>query len=338
MSYVPDRTANKRIIAFFDKLLKNATPSIIAQAVLFSLNDLHKLGIDLNYKEKNAFIRAMGDLYQTLDPVFDWKLDKIDIALSSTSALGRRIEDRQFDRRKEKIERCLRKNKCEGAFNASQQLMTNIYKISEISNHPVHILDQDNRINPSAFIPFCQFVERVVGTKIQQFSYKVCTGFKPTIHEKQLCYSLNVNNMEYSKGNIPIYEEEALMLFLDYNIERSSQVDLVIEIQNKSSSQFDFVKTLDPSQAIRKRVATIHLNTLEEFSNLGGRKFEMSSVKIMRATSEFDKFNERVKKCQNRESRAQCMQQNLLNDTIKYCSCIPFHLMPLETMRKVKLK
>ena len=49
------------------------------------------------------------------------------------------------------------------------------------ANHPVHILDADGDLSPSAFIPFCAWAGDMesLGTKAPNFSLPVCNAFQP---------------------------------------------------------------------------------------------------------------------------------------------------------------
>ena len=52
-------------------------------------------------------------------------------------------------------------------------------EIREVINHPVHIINHQGRLSPSAFIPFCAFGGEMdrMGEKIPQFSFPVCSAF-----------------------------------------------------------------------------------------------------------------------------------------------------------------
>ena len=54
-------------------------------------------------------------------------------------------------------------------------------EILEMSNHPVHIIDSNGNITPSAFIQFCSIAGNsdILGQRIEKFKYPVCTKFKP---------------------------------------------------------------------------------------------------------------------------------------------------------------
>ena len=49
------------------------------------------------------------------------------------------------------------------------------------ANHPVHILDADGKLSPSAFIPFCAWAGDMgsLGINTTTFSLPVCNAFQP---------------------------------------------------------------------------------------------------------------------------------------------------------------
>ena len=61
------------------------------------------------------------------------------------------------------------------------------------SNHPVHILDEEGSLSPSAFIPFCHFGnQKTLGKQLKQFDQPVCNIFKKKIIQDQLCYEADM--------------------------------------------------------------------------------------------------------------------------------------------------
>ena len=84
--------------------------------------------------------------------------------------------------------------------------------------------------------------------------------------------------------------------------------------------------------------ATVYLNTIKEFSSSGGGNYELSSVKEVRSTEAFDKFDEIIKQCQSRFSFNECKQEQLLLYLKEICSCAPFTLFGLEAVAKVGTK
>ena len=96
----------------------------------------------------------------------------------------------------------------------------------EVSTHPAHLVDNQGRINPSAFIPFCDLGGNmsVMGTSIPQFELPVCSSFKPHVVRSRLCYQLDVNTLR-EKIDAGMARKTGLILALDYNKERSLSED-----------------------------------------------------------------------------------------------------------------
>ena len=104
--------------------------------------------------------------------------------------------------------------------------MTKIYFFSsdpvllELLNHPVHILDDNDNISPSAFIPFCSFQGSpdLLSREFANFSLPVCTSFKKRLLDGQLCYQIDVNriNNETTAAGL---QKGGLSLLVDANTE-----------------------------------------------------------------------------------------------------------------------
>ena len=91
--------------------------------------------------------------------------------------------------------------------------------LQTVSNHPVHILNDERKFSPSSFIPFCYFGEEFIGVSIQEFEIPVCNIFRPKIYLDQLCYETNLQDLKDSQ-KIGKQLEMGLTLVLDYNEER----------------------------------------------------------------------------------------------------------------------
>ena len=88
--------------------------------------------------------------------------------------------------------------------------------IQKVTNHPIHIIDQDGVLNPTALIPFCDFGGNmsVMGVKIDMFDVPVCYSFRPKIIRDQLCYTVDPSKYN-DKTNLK--QELSLALFINYN-------------------------------------------------------------------------------------------------------------------------
>ena len=113
-------------------------------------------------------------------------------------------------------------------------------------NHPVHIIDDDGNLMPSAFIPFCFLGTNMssLGTKIDKFSQPVCTKFMPVMLEGQLCYQLDLQKQgHFMKG-----EENGLTFLLDYNEDKSlNEPSFNNESLKSNREALIYIDTLGPS-------------------------------------------------------------------------------------------
>ena len=93
--------------------------------------------------------------------------------------------------------------------------------LQTVANHPVHILNKNEELSSSSFIPFCSFGEDLIGAKINGFEIAACNMFKPKIHNDQLCYETDLQELKDNNNkNLMKQLEIGLTLILDYNEER----------------------------------------------------------------------------------------------------------------------
>ena len=93
--------------------------------------------------------------------------------------------------------------------------------LKTVSNHPVHILDNEGHFSPSSLIPFCSFGKKFIGVKINEFDIPVCNIFKQKIHLDQLCYEADLQELKDSNNeNLMNQLESGLTLAIDNNEER----------------------------------------------------------------------------------------------------------------------
>ena len=94
--------------------------------------------------------------------------------------------------------------------------------LQQLTNHPVHIFDQDEELSPTALIPFCEFGRNisVMGVHIEQIDIPVCNSFRPKVIRDQLCYTVDPN--EY-KHKIDLKGELSLSLLIHYNEDRQME-------------------------------------------------------------------------------------------------------------------
>ena len=123
--------------------------------------------------------------------------------------------------------------------------------------HPVHIVDKNKKLSPSAFIPFCEFGGNIsaMGEKIDQFDVPVCNSFEAKIIDDQLCYEVDLNRFS-NMNNIEKELNAGFAFIMDYNEDRH------IEFKEFSENNTDmsFVSRIDKSDD--NLHAFLYLNTI----------------------------------------------------------------------------
>ena len=94
-----------------------------------------------------------------------------------------------------------------------------------VTNHPVHLVDKEENISPSAFIPFCAFGDdmKSMGTEFSGFHDPVCNSFEAKIRNDQLCYEVDLEKYK-DQQKIKDQLKSGLALVLDYNLDRQSEM------------------------------------------------------------------------------------------------------------------
>ena len=135
--------------------------------------------------------------------------------------------------------------------------------VAAVLNNPVHLVDGDGKLSPSAFIPFCEWGgdPHIMGKKIDEFDLPVCTSFTEKIHNGQLCYGVNVNNFK-TKGTFRSEDLRlGLTLLLDYNSERA--------LRRFEKNKYDLVAKGSISKPLidsrEREEALIRLDTISKF-------------------------------------------------------------------------
>ena len=92
-------------------------------------------------------------------------------------------------------------------------------ELQKLTSHPIHILDEEGLLSPTALIPFCSVNDNyfAMGVKIDQLSVPVCNIFRPKLLRDQLCYSVDLNSI---KAKFDSKEKVYFSFFVDYNEDR----------------------------------------------------------------------------------------------------------------------
>ena len=111
--------------------------------------------------------------------------------------------------------------------------------ISRVSNHPVHMVDEEGNINPSSFIPFCSFGDNQFFNNLSDYNPElgmpVCDKFRPTMLDGRLCYRVTMDSFgqdittQSGRG-------AGLNFIMDYNTERMEQdIEQQQHIENREA-------------------------------------------------------------------------------------------------------
>ena len=114
-------------------------------------------------------------------------------------------------------------------------------KLETVTNHPVHLVEENGELLlPTALIPFCEFGRNmsVMGVKIEQFSFPLCTSFKAKLYKDQLCYTVDPNEF---KHRIDLKGQLSITLAIDYNEDRVYKFsnETLGEVKQKVTDHFD---------------------------------------------------------------------------------------------------
>jgi hypothetical protein len=186
-----------------------------------------------------------------------------------------------------------------------------------VSLHPPHLVDTNGTLTPAALIPFCGYqasmalvaTNRKIGRNVH---FPICTGFKPTVLEGQLCYSLNITMAEVDRARQG--KDNGLFIVLD----PSNRAVGITQENVKTQGQMTY--TLEKTSQMESSVR-VYLNTLDRFSGYTAGSYAMSSLKKMMVTDNFMDLPDETKACQQ-ETYEECHTQRYL----KQCGCVPWAL------------
>ena len=137
--------------------------------------------------------------------------------------------------------------------------------MQRVSNHPVHLVDEDGKLSPSAFIPFCDFGGNMsaFGIKIKNTSeIHFCKIFEAKIMQDQLCYEVDLDKFS-NKSNIEKELKIGFNFIIDFNEDRQVLngygygIDQAVYNENEKKSLGSSVVDTDESKH-----ALLYLDTL----------------------------------------------------------------------------
>ena len=196
---------------------------------------------------------------------------------------------------------------------------------NEVSLHPPHLIDLQGSLTPAALIPFCAYQTNMtlLGQTRQDLPFTVCSQFKPTILEGQLCYSLEICKLiNRSKAGKTSF---GLLCLLDQGSENDSpKLTEKTKKDKKNSQKKHRISSLNLSPvSTDDHSARFTVNTLENFTDHRAGSYGLSVLKKMTGTPRFMNLPYATKKC-NIESFTDCQVNSFPEAVQEKCGCIPW--------------
>ena len=226
---------------FYNDLFKRQPPS----KIILTLNRIMKTTSNLSKT-------AADEIFMRTSTMMSLKYENIQ------ASLPQKLQNSSFTG----VSSILQSSKgtcCTFAQIAHFTITYNLSLVSTVTNHPVHIITNENEISPSALIPFCDFGgNKEMGVKINQFDGPVCNSFQAKIQNDQLCYEIDLNK---NTNNIYKASKLGFRFILDYNEDRQ-----VIMTNDKNPVVKDEANWFDDfnrnAEADKDKHAMIYLNTI----------------------------------------------------------------------------
>ena len=136
--------------------------------------------------------------------------------------------------------------------------------MQRVSNHPVHIIDEDGKLSPSSFIPFCMFGRNMSALENKNSKFHddipICNIFKDRVFNNQTCYEIDLHSHKVKDRDST--EEDlklGLSFVMDYNEDR--QVYLGND-ENDLLTEIGIWKDITVDGSNDDKNAIIYLNTI----------------------------------------------------------------------------
>ena len=183
-----------------------------------------------------------------------------------------------------------------------------------MSMNPPHLIDSKGLPTPGALIPFCAYNQAMstLGKNLAGLTFPVCDQLKPVIKDGQICYALDMIDIEpMKKGKTE--RGEGFGIWLVINMEMSSS-------KNNHFIPREFMMNKNTP---RRNGATIHLSLLQEFTDVRAGVYGMTSLKKLTGTDTFLDLLDNVKDCQIGDQEM-CRNDKFIEKVKKHCGCIPW--------------
>ena len=177
--------------------------------------------------------------------------------------------------------------------------------------------DNEGNLPPSALIPFCSYQGEsslLRQTDLQIDNLTTCNLFEPKILEGQLCYSLNIAQLNVSAKS---GKSNGLFLLIDQN-------------------PFQLNNTDGNVQGLKDQPFKVFIKTIAQFTTFGPGSYAINALKKMTGTKSFTQLPQDDKGCLVHD-REDCQTQKYLDHVKTYCKCVPWPLQNEKEEIEVKL-
>ena len=139
-------------------------------------------------------------------------------------------------------------------WQVSVTMLENPY-LSSVTNHPVHVLDDELGVSISSFIPFCWFGSLDLNTESDGLNISVCDQFKPKLRNDQVCYEIDPNNLLPEEKNA---NKIVLYFLIDQNKDRQ------FHYKDKEKENWEVVKDQETFMAddVESAETIVYLDTI----------------------------------------------------------------------------
>ena len=199
-------------------------------------------------------------------------------------------------------------------------------KLTEVSLNPPHLIGSSGFLTPAALIPFCAYQTNMtlLGQTRQDLPFTVCSQFKPTVLEGQLCYSLDMSNIKTTKSKAGTNSAGLLFLLDQGSAKEQAKPSKWIRKVKQNNKKRAKLASLNLSPVSTDNTSTrITLNTLESYTDYRTGSYQLITLKKMTGTPSFMNLPLSTKKCQI-ESFADCQMNSFIEEVQKQCRCIPW--------------
>ena len=217
LNFCPDA----KFLLFLEDLFKTAS----LQNMLLSLTSITKTSQNAVQKSSSLILNMLLEKFELCNFQMINDLNEVSNGVLDSSYCKKKLKDRSSGNNLSGVHHKLLKD----------YVLDDFTSLLKVTNHPVHIQDDDGELSPTALIPFCDFGGDMsaMGVKIDQFDVPVCNSFKAQIIQDQLCYSLDPNKF---RDNLSSKNDLELSLLIDYNEDRIFKENVGHKTREKTKS------------------------------------------------------------------------------------------------------